>query len=54
MAHSYLQLIYENCSGGLRGRACAFAAVDSGLITREVKPMTLKLVFAASLLDVLH
>ena len=35
-------------------RACASGAVDFGLIPSRVKPMTLKLVFAASLLDVQH
>ena len=33
-------------------RASASGAVDSGLIPSRVKPMTLKLVFTASLLDV--
>ena len=35
-------------------RASASAAVDLGLISSRVKPMTLKLVFTASLLDALH
>ena len=35
-------------------RASASMAVDSGLILNRVKPMTLKLVFTASLLDVQH
>ena len=35
-------------------RASASGAVDSGLISSRVKPMTLKLVFTASLLDVQH
>ena len=35
-------------------RASASGAVDSGLITSRVKPMTLKLVFRASLLDAQH
>ena len=34
-------------------RASAFGAVDSGLIPSRVKPMTIKLVFTASLFDVL-
>ena len=32
-------------------RASAFGAVDSGLITSRIKPMTLKLVFTASMLS---
>ena len=35
-------------------RASASGAVDLGLIPSRVKPMTLKLVFAASLLDAQH
>ena len=35
-------------------RASAFEAVDLGLIPSRVKPMTYKLVFTASLLDVQH
>ena len=35
-------------------RASASAAADSGLITSRVKPMTLKLVFTALLLDAQH
>ena len=35
-------------------RASASGAVDSGLISSRVKPMTLKLVFTASLLDAQH
>ena len=35
-------------------RASASEAVDSGLILSWVKPMILKLIFLASLLDVLH
>ena len=35
-------------------RASAFATVDSGLIPSRVKPMTLKLVFTASLFDAQH
>ena len=35
-------------------RASALAAVDLGLIPSWVKPMTLKLVFTASLLDAQH
>ena len=34
------------------GRESAFGAAMSGLISSRVKPMTLKLVFTASLLDV--
>ena len=35
-------------------RASASGAVDLGLIPSRVKPMTIKLVFTASLLDVRH
>ena len=35
-------------------RASALGAVDSGLIPSRVKPMTLKLVFTAFLLDAQH
>ena len=35
-------------------RASAFRGVDSGLIPSRVKPMTLKLVFTAFLLDSQH
>ena len=35
-------------------RASASGAVDLGLIPSRVKPMTLKLVFTASLLDAQH
>ena len=35
-------------------RASACGAVDSGLIPSRVSPMTLKLVFTASLVDALH
>ena len=35
-------------------RASAAGAVDLGLITSRVKPITLKLVFTASLLDAQH
>ena len=35
-------------------RASASTVVDSGLIASRVKPMTLKLVFIASLLDAQH
>ena len=36
----------------VRERASASEAVDSGLVASQVKPMTVKLVFTASLLDV--
>ena len=39
-------------SGGRVVRASALGAVDLGLIPTQVKPMTLNLVFTASLLDV--
>ena len=35
-------------------RASASGAVDTGLIPIRIKPMTLKLVFTASLLDAQH
>ena len=38
-------------SNGRMVRASTVRAVDSGLIPSRVKPMTLKLVFTASLLD---
>ena len=41
-------------SDGRVVRASASGAVDLGLIPSRVKPMTLKLVFAASQLDVPH
>ena len=41
-------------SDGRVVRASASGAVHSGLIPSQVKPMTLKLVFTASLLDVQH
>ena len=43
-----------NSSDGRVDRASASEAVDSGSIPSRVKPMTLKLVFTASLLDVQH
>ena len=41
----------DNSSDGRVVRASASAVADSGLIPSRVKPMTLKLVFTASLLD---
>ena len=35
-------------------RASAYGAVDLGLIPNRVKPMTLKLLYTASLLDAQH
>ena len=43
-----------NRSDGRVVRASASGAVDSSLISSQVKPMTLKLVFTASLLDIQH
>ena len=40
-----------NCSDGRMVRASAPGGVDLGVIPSRVKPMTLKLVFTASLLD---
>ena len=44
----------HNSSDGRVVRASASGAADSGLIPSRVKPMTLKLVFTTSLLDVQH
>ena len=41
-------------SDGRVVRAFASGDVDSGLISSRIKPMTLKLVFTASLLDAQH
>ena len=41
-------------SDGRVVRASASGAVDSGLISSQVKPITLKLAFTASLLDAQH
>ena len=57
-----LELVFrleKNCqcipgSNGRVIRASASGVVDSGLIPSRVKPMTLKLLFAASLLDAQH
>ena len=46
--------MYFGSSDGLVVRASASGAVDLGLIPSRVKPMTLKLVFTASLLDAQH
>ena len=43
---------FQNSSDGRVDRVSAFEAVDCGLIPSRVKPMTLKLVFTASLLNV--
>ena len=43
-----------NSSDGRVVRAFASESVDLGLITSRVKPMTLKLLFKASLLDAQH
>ena len=43
-----------NSSGGLVVRASALVAVDLGFISSRVKPMTLNLVFIASLLHAQH
>ena len=44
----------SNHSDGQVARASASGAADSGLIPRLAKPMALKLVFTASLLDAQH
>ena len=46
--------IFITSSDGRVVRASALAAVDSGLIPSRFKPITLKLVFTASLLDAQH
>ena len=46
--------IYFHSSDGRVVRASATGAADSNSIPSRVKPMTLKLVFTASLLDVQH
>ena len=46
--------LFDNSSDGRVVRASALRAVDLGLILSRVKPMTLKLVFTASLLDAQH
>ena len=43
-----------NSSDGRVVRVSASEAVDSGLISSRVEPMTIKLVFTASLLDTQH
>ena len=43
--------MYFDSSNGRVVRASASGAVDWGLTLSQVKPMTLKLVFTASLLD---
>ena len=43
-----------NCSDGRVARASALGTVHLGLIPSRVKPMTLKLVFTASLPDAQH
>ena len=48
----YLSIL--NSSDGRVVRASSSGAVDSGLIPSRVKPMNLRLLFIASLLDVQH
>ena len=50
----YRDMVCVNSSDGRVVRASASLAIDSGLIPSRVKPMTLKLVFTASLLDAQH
>ena len=50
----FVVFMYNNSSDSGVVRASASEAVDSGLIPSLVKPMTLKLVFTASLLDTQH
>ena len=47
-------VLQENSSDGQVVRASASGDVDSGFIPSRVKPITLKLVFTASLLDAQH
>ena len=47
-------LVFVNSSDGRAVGASVSGAVDLGFISSRVKPMTLKLVFTASLLDVQH
>ena len=54
LAKDGLFLYFSDSSDGRVVRASAYGAVDSGLITSRVKPITLKLVFTASLLDAQH
>ena len=49
-----LSLMLQNSSDGRVVSVSASGAVDSALIPSRVKPMTLKLVFTASLLDAQH
>ena len=43
-----------NSSDGRAVRTSAFGAVDSGLIPSQIKSMTIKLAFTASLVDAQH
>ena len=52
--NSYGQTSFPYCSDGRVIRASASGAVDLGLIPGRVKPMIIKMVFTASLLDVQH
>ena len=58
IAQNYLQMIsiikQDKSSDGRVVRASASEAVDLGLIPSRVKPITLKLLFAASLRDAQH
>ena len=58
IAQNYLQMIsiikQDNSSDGQVVRESASGAVELGLIPSRVKPITLKLVFTASLLDAQH
>ena len=47
-------LLKFNSSDGRVVKVSTVGAVDSGLIPSRVKPMTLKVVFTASLLDAQH
>ena len=52
LLHQIDLIMKINSSDGGVVRTSASGAVDSGLLPSRVKPMTLKLVFTASLLDV--
>ena len=49
-----LYLTTLNSSNGREVKTFASGAVNSGLMPSQIKPMTLKVVFTASLLDAQH
>ena len=52
--NSYGQTSFLYCSDGRVIKVSASGAVDLGLMPSRVKPITIKLVFTASLLDAQH